>query len=139
MGQPKQITLISLELAMPKDSNAAPQLSDILAIFNRWQLSSSEQASILGLPGSEAANTLPVMADQLNKLPDTQRRLVLIESIDRSLSILYSDEALVRNWLRSPNSHELFNGLTALEVMGNESIHSLEAVATLLAAWSAGN
>src|SRR5690606_35977975 len=114
-------------------------LSEILAIFNRWQLSSSKQASMLGLSGAEAANTLPVMADQLNKLPDTQRRLVLIESIDRSLSILYSDEALVRNWLRSPNSHELFRGVTALEVMGNGRILRLEAVAPLLAAWSAGN
>lgn len=124
---------------MPRSENSPVPLAEVEKSIAHWQLSSAETASLLGLVTTVEQNEVQDIEIQPIERPETKERILLIESINRSLNVLYGNETLVRNWLRSPNSHELFNGETALAVMCGKSVHRLERVAALLAAWSAGN
>ena len=124
---------------MPLPYSVSQELNKSLSILNQWQLSDTEKALLVGFAWQkefDANSGSDVLAQES---PEIEERMALIASIDRSLNILYSDTALIRNWLRSSNSHETFNGSTPLTFMCNGSIQSLQSIAALLAAWSAGN
>ncbi len=95
-------------------------------IFAVWHLTETEQSALLRRHEFASSGSLP-------------KRLVLFESIARSLEILYAREDLIGNWLRSPNRHELFHGSPPLDVMCLSENEDLERIAALLRAWSAGN
>ena len=124
---------------MPLPYSVSQEFNNSLPILNQWKLTGTEKALLLGLALQKEfdANSGSDMLTQ--ESPEIEERMALIASIDRSLSILYSDIVLVQNWLRSSNSHETFNGSTPLTFMCSGPIQHLQSVAALLAAWSAGN
>src|SRR5690606_11541209 len=119
--------------------SGSDEYNNCLAVLEQWHLTDEEKASLLGLTLGRALEENQEDNNPQENMAGAAERMALAISINQSLNILYSDNSLIRNWLRSPNSHEMFNGSTPLTFMCNGSIQSLQSIAALLAAWSAGN
>jgi hypothetical protein len=89
------------------------------AFFNvarLWQLTGSEQLTLLALPRSTLAKyRAHPEAAQIG--PDTLERISYLLGIYKALQILIPDTAQADEWVRRPNRAALFNGKSALDRM----------------------
>ena len=63
---------------------------------------------------------------------DTLERISLVLGIYKALHILFADAPLADGWVRLPNTHALFGGLPALDLMTQGGIDGLYKVRRLL-------
>jgi len=89
----------------------------IIKLFELWELSPSDQASLLGLsPNSRTSLNNYKTGRAFANSPDLLERAGHLLSIHKSLRILYPhDRALAYSWVRCPN--RAFGALSPLEVM----------------------
>jgi hypothetical protein len=85
-------------------------------IARLWQLSQSEQQTLLALPRSTLAKYRQDPANaQLG--PDTLERISYLLGIYKALQILIPDATQADGWVRRPNTAPLFGGRSALDRM----------------------
>jgi hypothetical protein len=110
---------------------SGPAMRTFFNVAAAWDLSALEQRALLGWPAestffkykSGAVGTLSY---------DTLTRISLLLGIYKDLAILYPEESLALGWIRLPNSHPLFGGKPALELMIEAGMDGLYQVRRLL-------
>ena len=110
---------------------SAPALRAFFNVAAAWGLSVTEQRALLGWPAASTYHKYK--AGDHGALPfDTLTRLSLVLGIYKSLQVLYPEAAFADAWVRMPNSHPLFGGRPAIDVMVDAGIDGLYRVRRLL-------
>ena len=110
---------------------SGPALRTFFKIASSWGLSVTDQRALLGWPAASTYHKYK--AGDHGALPfDTLTRLSLILGIYKSLQVLYPEPAFADAWIRMPNSHPLFSGRRALDLMVDGGIDGLYRVRRLL-------
>jgi Protein of unknown function (DUF2384) len=126
--------------AIPADERHSPQVRKRLSapavrtffnIATAWKLSVREQLSLLGFPAPSTYHKYK--SGQIGTLSyDALTRVSLVLGIYKALHILFPDEALADNWIRLPNSNQMFGGRPAINLMIDGGIDGLYQVRRLL-------
>jgi hypothetical protein len=101
---------------LPEKELAAPALRTFFNIAARWELSTDEQITLLGL-GARSTFFKWKQAPPATLPADTLERLSYILGIYKALQLLLPDERAADAWVRRPNDAPPFNGQPALERM----------------------
>lgn len=110
---------------------SGPALRAFFNIAGAWGLSITEQRALLGWPAVSTYHKYK--AGDHGALPfDMLTRLSLVLGIYKSLQVLYPEPAFADAWVRMPNSHPLFAGRRAIDVMADGGIDGLYRVRRLL-------
>ena len=110
---------------------SGPALRAFFNIAAAWGLSVAEQRGLLGWPAASTYHKYKA-GDHGALAFDTLTRLSLILGIYKSLHVLYPEPAFADAWVRMPNSHPLFGGRRALDLMIDGGIDGLYRVRRLL-------
>jgi hypothetical protein len=110
---------------------SGPALRTFFNIADSWRLTVTEQRGLLGWPAASTYHKYKA-GDHGALAFDTLTRLSLILGIYKSLQVLYPEPAFADAWVRMPNSHPIFGGRPAIEVMVNGGIDGLYRVRRLL-------
>lgn len=110
---------------------SAPALRAFFNIAKLWALSTTEERALLGWPARSTYHKYK--SGQTGTLSfDTLMRLSLIVGIYKALQVLYPEPAFADRWVRLPNTHPIFGGRPALELMTDGGIDGLYQVRRLL-------
>lgn len=125
---------MSLRSKLEYKSRPHPGIKAFFRIGKLWQLSSEEQATLLGI----AKSTLFKWKNDssVNLSGDTTERLSYILGIYKALQILLPDEKAADRWIKRPNKS--FGGQTALSRMLSGKVADLYAVRQYLDAQRGG-
>ena len=110
---------------------SGPALRAFFNIVAAWGLSVAEQRGLLGWPAASTYHKYKA-GDHGALAFDTLTRLSLILGIYKNLHVLYPEPAFADAWVRMPNSHPLFGGRRALDLMIDGGIDGLYRVRRLL-------
>jgi Protein of unknown function (DUF2384) len=110
---------------------SGPALRAFFNIAAEWGLSVAEQRGLLGWPAASTYHKYKA-GDYGALAFDTLTRLSLILGIYKNLHVLYPEPAFADAWVRMPNSHPLFGGRRALDLMIDGGIDGLYRVRRLL-------
>ena len=110
---------------------SGPALRTFFNIAAAWGLSVAEQRSLLGWPAASTYHKYKA-GEHGAVAFDTLTRLSLILGIYKNLQVLYPEPAFADAWVRMPNSHPLFAGRRALDLMVDGGIDGLYRVRRLL-------
>ena len=110
---------------------SGPALRTFFNIATAWGLSVAEQRGLLGWPAASTYHKYK-SGDHGTLAFDTLTRLSLVLGIYKNLQVLYPEPALADAWVRMPNSHPLFGGHRALDLMVDGGIDGLYRVRRLL-------
>lgn len=91
----------------------AVALKAFFAITQKWALTSEQEKTLLGVPGSTYYHWKNKKEGALS--PDTLERISYILGIYKALRILLPNEEAANKWIKKPNTAPLFNGKSALE------------------------
>ena len=91
----------------------------------------AEQRALLGWPAASTYHKYK-SGDHGALTFDTLTRLSLILGIYKALQVLYPEPAFADAWIRLPNSHPLFGGRRALDLMADGGIDGSYRVRRLL-------
>jgi hypothetical protein len=114
-------------------------LKTFFKIAELWDLSISEQLSLLGLRETQKSTLYHWKqngSDSLGK--DTLERISYILGIYKSLQILLPETEAADKWIKKPNSAPLFMGKSALEFLSNGNLSDLFLVRNYLDAQRGG-
>lgn len=118
---------------------SGPALRTFFNVAERWRLSTREAQALLGWPAASTFHKYK-KGDHGTLSYDTLIRISLVIGIYKALHILYPEAPFADRWLRMPNSHPLFGGRPALDLMVEGGIDGLYRVRRLLdgrrGAWS---
>jgi hypothetical protein len=106
---------------------SGPALRTFFNIAASWRLSVTEQRALLGWPAASTYHKYK-SGDHGALAFDTLTRLSLILGIYKSLQVLYPEPPFADAWVRLPNSHPLFGGRRALDVMVDGGLDGLYRV-----------
>jgi hypothetical protein len=116
---------------------SGPALRTFFNIAAAWKLNVTEQRGLLGWPASSTFHKYK--AGEHGTLSfDTLTRLSLVIGIYSGLQVLYPEPAFADAWVKTPNSHPLFGGRPALELMIEGGIDGLHKVRRLIDARRGG-
>lgn len=123
---------------LPDARLGGPGLRTFLKIANEWELSSREQAILLGTPESTfyAWKKDAIAGKNLDLRRDTLERLSYILGIYKALVILLPMSS--SGWIKRPNDAPLFGGKPALTRMLSGNVADLFVVRQYLDAWRGG-
>jgi hypothetical protein len=110
---------------------SGPALRAFFNVAAAWGLSVAEQRGLLGWPAASTYHKYKA-GDHGALAFDTLTRLSLILGIYKNLQVLYPEPAFADAWVRMPNSHPLFGGRRALDLMVDGGIDGLYRVRRLL-------
>lgn len=126
-----------LPISREIQAHGAAALRVFFRIADLWQLSTGEQITLLGSPGR--STFFKWKRDGAPQLPrDTLERISYILGIYKALQILLPDPAAADNWVRKPNSAEIFGGRSALDRMLSGNVADLYVVRRYLDAERGG-
>lgn len=129
-----QTTPLPLEARESSDVRrrlSGPALRTFFNIARAWQLSTADERGLLGWPPSSTFHKYKSGASGTLSF-DTLTRLSLVLGIYKSLHILYPEPALADRWVRISNTHAIFGGRPALELMIDGGVDGLYRVRRLL-------
>lgn len=110
---------------------SGPAMRTFFKVAGVWGLNTSEERALLGWPAE--STFFKYKADQVSTLSyDMLVRISLVLGIYKSLHILYPQPELADAWVKLPNSHPLFGGKPALELMSEGGMDGLYQVRRLL-------
>lgn len=100
----------------------------ISALFDHWELTATERASLLGLsPDSRSAVARYRRGAPLPDRTDLLKRVGHLLAIHRSLRVLFPyNRDIAYRWVKLPNAR--FGGCSALDVMRHEGFLGVVAV-----------
>lgn len=107
---------------------AAVALQAFFSLSQKWNLSDSEQCTLLGSPSQASFDSwkTQLTADYLS--PDTLDRISYLIGIYKTLNILLPSSEAVNEWIHKNNTAPLFEGGTALNKMLSGDIEDLSAI-----------
>lgn len=105
-----------------EDRINAAALLNFFGISQEWGCSPKDQITLLGTPSKSSFYRMKDFADgKADKPPklgrDALERISYIMGIYKALNILLPSERRAAEWVRKENTHPLFSGRTALDVM----------------------
>jgi hypothetical protein len=110
---------------------SAPALRGFFNIARAWELSVNEERALLGWPPASTFHKYK-SGDAGVLSFDTLTRISLVLGIYKALHILYPEPAFADRWMRMPNSHATFGGVTPLVLVANAGIDGLFQIRRLL-------
>ena len=111
---------------------AASVLPAVFAIFDRWGLTSKEQAMLLGLRTQRTLNGWKNSPEKIQLSRDLLERVSYILGIYKSLQTLFPSQMLADGWLKTPNDNPKFNGAQPLDWRQAGLVIDLAAVRSFL-------
>lgn len=123
---------------IPETRLGGPGLRTFLKIAAEWELSSREQAVLLGAPESTFFNwkSVALAGQDVTLRRDTLERLSYLLGIYKALEILLPKSS--KGWVKRPNKAPLFGGKPALNRMLSGNVADLFVVRQYLDAWRGG-
>ncbi|MDI1259072.1 MbcA/ParS/Xre antitoxin family protein [Aquabacterium sp.] len=122
----------SLEPAKPQAPSVQQMSAAGLRAFSRvaeaWGLNTDEQLRLLGEPARSTYFAWRKSPDAARVPRDTLERLSNLLGIYKSLQILLPDPQAADDWVRQPNTAELFGGRSALDRMLAGNVSDLNLV-----------
>ncbi len=105
-----------------EDRINAAALFNFFGITDDWACTPKDQITLLGTPSKSSFYRMKDFAEgKADKPPklgrDALERISYIMGIYKALNILLPSERRAAEWVNKNNSHPLFNGRTALDVM----------------------
>lgn len=105
-----------------EDRLNAAALLNFFGITQEWGCSAKEQITLLGTPSKSSFYRMKDFAEgKADKPPklnrDALERISYIMGIFKALNILLPSERRAAEWVRKANTHPLFSGQTALDIM----------------------
>jgi hypothetical protein len=110
---------------------SGPALRAFFPIAAAWDLSVVEQRALLGWPAASTFHKYK-SGNHGTLSFDTLTRLSLILGIYKALQLLYPEPALADNWIRMPNTNQVFGGTAPIVLMIDDGIDGLYRVRRLL-------
>jgi hypothetical protein len=110
---------------------SGPALRAFFNTARTWQLSVTEERGLLGWPPSSTFHKYK-SGDAGVLSFDTLTRISLVLGIYKALHILYAESAFADNWLRMPNTNQLFGGRAPLTFVLDSGIDGLFQLRRLL-------
>jgi hypothetical protein len=110
---------------------SAPALRGFFNIARAWDLSVNEERALLGWPPASTFHKYK-SGDAGVLSFDTLTRISLVLGIYKALHILYPEPAFADRWMRMPNGHATFGGVTPLELVASAGIDGLFQIRRLL-------
>src|SRR5438874_10452029 len=119
---------------------SAPALRTFLAIADLWGLTEEQRLLILGYPSRSTYHNWCKQAREHGAFTldvDVLTRISAVLGIHQALGILFPQERLGVDWLRSPHNEVVFGGHPPLDLITNGSQDGLLSVRRVLGgAWS---
>jgi hypothetical protein len=110
---------------------SGPAMRTFFNIADTWQLRNEEQRGLLGWPPE--STFYKYKSGHVGMLSyDMLIRISLVVGIFKNLRILYPERNLADQWVKLPNSNDLFGGLPAIVLMMHGGIDGLYRVRRLL-------
>jgi len=105
----------------------APCIKAVAGLADFWSLTDEEQAQILktDIHTLESWRARVDAGESVLLDLDTITRVGCMVGIFRSLMTLFRADEISVGWLRTPNSSQLFNGRTAIDMMTSDNEHEL--------------
>jgi hypothetical protein len=110
---------------------SAPALRAFFNIARAWELSVTEERALLGWPPASTFHKYK-SGDAGVLSFDTLTRISLVLGIYKALHILYPEPAFADRWMRMPNSHATFGGVTPLALVADAGLDGLFQIRRLL-------
>jgi hypothetical protein len=110
---------------------SAPALRGFFNIARAWELTVHEERALLGWPPVSTFHKYK-SGDAGVLSFDTLTRVSLVLGIYKALHILYPEPAFADRWMRMPNSHATFGGVTPLALVADAGIDGLFRIRRLL-------
>jgi hypothetical protein len=112
----------SYQFDSKEDRINAAALLNFFGITDDWQCNARDQMTLLGTPSKSSFYRMRDFVEGKVDTPprlgrDALERISYIMGIFKALNILLPNERRAAEWVRKPNSHPLFRGQTALDVM----------------------
>lgn len=127
----------AVKTAPDRRNLSGPALRTFFRIAELWDLTASEQMTLLGVSASSTFYKWKKQTDSV--LPkDTLERISYILGIYKDLQILLPDTTAADSWIRKPNTAPLFGGQSALERMLSGQVADLYLVRQYLDAERGG-
>lgn len=104
---------------------ASAALQAFFNLCERWQLSASDQRTLLGAPPESTFFKWKAEKTTSRLSHDVLERISYLLGIHKDLNILLPSPRAADEWIRKPNKAPLFNGQTALQRMLAGSIVDL--------------
>ena len=110
---------------------SGPALRAFFNTARAWQLSVTEERGLLGWPPSSTFHKYK--SGDVGVLSfDTLTRISLVLGVYKALHILYAEPVFADNWLRMPNTNQLFGGRTPLAFVLDSGMDGLFQLRRLL-------
>ena len=105
-----------------EDRINAAALLNFFGITDEWCCTAKDQMVLLGAPSKSSFYRMKEFVDGKTEKPpklsrDALERISYIMGIFKALNILLPSERRAAEWVRKENSHPLFSGRSALDVM----------------------
>jgi hypothetical protein len=110
---------------------SAPALRGFFNIARAWELSVNEERALLGWPPASTFHKYKSGDGGVLSF-DTLTRISLVLGIYKALHILYPEPGFADRWMRMPNSHATFAGVTPLALVADAGIDGLFQIRRLL-------
>jgi hypothetical protein len=114
---------------------SAPALRTFLAIADLWGLTEEQRLLVLGYPSRSTYHNWCKQAREHGAFTldvDVLTRISAVFGIHQALGVLFSQERLGVDWLRSPHNHVVFGGHPPLDLITNGSQDGLLSVRRFL-------
>lgn len=117
-----RLTDHNLDFSRKDDRLNAAALLNFFGITSEWQCSTQDQIILLGAPSKTSFYRMRDFAEGKSPKPpklqrDALERISYIMGIYKALNILLPNQRRAAEWVNKPNSHPLFGGRTARDIM----------------------
>jgi hypothetical protein len=110
---------------------SGPALRTFFNVARAWHLSATEERALLGWPPTSTFHKYK-SGDAGVLSFDTLTRISLVFGIYKALQLLYPEPSFADAWMRMPNAHALFAGVTPLAFAADNGLDGLLQVRRLL-------
>jgi hypothetical protein len=110
---------------------SGPALRTFFNVARAWHLSATEERALLGWPPASTFHKYK-SGDAGVLSFDTLTRISLVLGIYKALQLLYPEPSFADAWIRMPNAHALFSGVTPLAFAADNGLDGLFHIRRLL-------
>jgi hypothetical protein len=125
------LPVVPTDDAVERRRLSGPALRAFFNIAAAWELTGAQQRGLLGWPAVSTFHKYK-SGDHGTLSFDQLTRISLILGIYKALHVLYPEPAFADRWVTLPNSHRLFGGTPALDLMIAGGIDGLYQVRRML-------
>ena len=132
------MSLQAEQLLQSGSTDPSSLLPAIFKTFSHWQLSGSQQMTLLGLSNEKTLYNWKNQPEKAKLTSDSLKRASYVLGIYRSLQILFPDYSLSDQWLSTANDNLLFKGSAPMDRLLTGQVVDLAVVRNFLDAEQGG-